>query len=117
MMARSEVEVMGPADRRALCFSGETGYSAPTMVVRMRRNRSQTAKRRSHHGLTAAKPGKCECGALKLSHRACATCGKYRGKVVVDVVARAKREAARTKRREKALRAAGESTGEKKEDK
>lgn len=87
------------------------------MVVRMRRNRSQTAKRRSHHALTAARPGKCECGALKLSHRACATCGKYRGKVVIDVVARAKRAALRTKRREKALRAAGESTEKKEETK
>jgi hypothetical protein len=36
---------------------------------------------------------------------------------VIDVVARAKRDALRTKRREKALRAAGESTEKKEETK
>lgn len=77
------------------------------MVVRMRRNRSQTAKRRSHHALVAGRSIKCECGALRQPHRACANCGKYNGKVVLDVAGRAAREARRLKRREKALRASG----------
>lgn len=80
------------------------------MVVRMRVNRSKTGKRRSHHALAASRLIKCECGALRQNHRACAACGKYDGRVVVDVVAQAEREAKRTKRREKALRASGMTT-------
>jgi large subunit ribosomal protein L32 len=80
------------------------------MVVRMRVNRSKTGKRRSHHALAATRLIKCECGALRQNHRACAACGKYGGRVVVDVVAQAEREAKRAKRREKALRASGMTT-------
>jgi len=86
------------------------------MVVRMRRNRSQTAKRRSHHALTSAHLAKCECGASRLSHRVCPECGKYKGRVVIDVVARAKREARRATRKEKELRASGQQTEVKKEE-
>ncbi|MBI5456281.1 50S ribosomal protein L32 [Candidatus Kaiserbacteria bacterium] len=78
------------------------------MVVRMRVNRSKTGKRRSHHALVAASLAVCECGAPRVSHRACAECGKYNGKVVIDVVARAKREARRDKKKQKELRAAGQ---------
>jgi len=77
------------------------------MVVRMRVNRSKVGKRRSHHALAATRLIKCECGALRQNHRACPACGKYDGRVVVDVVARAERDSKRTKRREKAMRAAG----------
>jgi large subunit ribosomal protein L32 len=82
----------------------------------MRRNRSQTAQRRSHHALTAAKLQKCECGALRLSHRACPSCGKYNGRVAIDVVGTAQRNARRTKRREKELMASGQITPDTKKD-
>jgi len=60
---------------------------------------------------------KCEsCGALRQQHRACPTCGKYRGKVGVDVVAEAKRDARRLKRREKELKASGQITPEKEKE-
>ena len=85
------------------------------MVVRMRVNRSKSGKRRSHHGLVSTRTAKCSCGALKVSHRACAQCGKYNGRVVVDVVTKAKREDRRRKRRDKELKAAGISTESKKE--
>ena len=78
------------------------------MVVRMRRNRSETAKRRSHHALKAIGTVKCECGALRLPHRACQECGKYNGRVVIDMVARAAREQRRQKRRVKELRESGQ---------
>lgn len=78
------------------------------MVVRMRRNRSQTAKRRSHHALKAVRATRCECGSLRLPHTACASCGKYNGKVVIDVVGRAARAQRRDKRREKELMASGQ---------
>src|SRR4051812_7872226 len=83
-------------------------YAAATMVVRMRRNRSQTAKRRSHHAIHGERKATCECGQLRLAHRACPNCGKYNGRVVIDVVARAKRENRRTKRKEKELRESGQ---------
>lgn len=85
------------------------------MVVRMRRNRSQTAKRRSHHALKAVRATRCECGALRLPHTACASCGKYNGKVVIDVVGRAARTARRHKRREKELMASGQKVDKKEE--
>ncbi|QQG37815.1 MAG: 50S ribosomal protein L32 [Candidatus Kaiserbacteria bacterium] len=88
------------------------------MVVRMRRNRSETAKRRSHHALKAQKLATCECGALRIPHRACPECGKYNGRVVIDVVARTKREQRRAKRRqaEQPQAGAGAQTETKKEE-
>ena len=77
------------------------------MVVRMRVNRSKTGKRRSRHALRAARAVRCECGELRIPHRACANCGRYNGTVVLDVAGTAAREARRMKRREKALRASG----------
>jgi len=76
----------------------------------MRRNHSQTAKRRSHHAISGVRTSRCECGALRPSHRACPNCGKYNGRVVIDVVARGKREARRTKRRQTELRESGQAT-------
>jgi len=76
----------------------------------MRRNRSQTAQRRSHHAISGERLSTCECGAQRISHRACPQCGKYNGRVVVDVVARAKREQRRAKRKQTELRESGQST-------
>src|SRR3989344_2599642 len=90
-----------------VCRIKKTGYSVADMVVRMRRNRSQTAKRRSHHALKGARLATCVCGAPRMPHRTCASCGKYNGRVAVDVVALAERMARRTKRKEKELRESG----------
>ena len=65
------------------------------MVVRMRHTRAHTANRRSHHALKAQKLSVCECGAPRVSHRACASCGRYRGRVVVDFAAKASAKASR----------------------
>ena len=55
-------------------------------MVRMRINRSATRKRRSHHGLTEPRLSTCkDCGVKYLRHRACLECGKYRGRIVIDV--------------------------------
>jgi len=77
------------------------------MVVRMRATRSHRNNRRSHHALVAPALAKCECGALARRHVACAQCGKYRGRQVINVVAQAERLAARTKRKAKEARDAG----------
>jgi len=87
------------------------------MVVRMRRNHSQTAQRRSHHALAAGRLVKCDCGSLRQNHRACPSCGKYGGRVTIDVVARAERDARRQKRREKELRASGKITAQEDKEK
>lgn len=70
------------------------------MVVRMRSTRSHTANRRSHHALKSMRFSKCvDCGASHLRHRACPSCGKYKGKLVVDVVALASKKEAKLKKR------------------
>lgn len=76
----------------------------------MRVNRSKTGKRRSHHGISSARAATCECGALRLAHRACANCGKYNGKVAIDIVAETKRVQRRMKRKEHELKASGQIT-------
>ena len=65
------------------------------MVVRMRHNRSQRGNTRSHHALKAHSLIKCECGNMRVSHRACPVCGRYNGKVAVDVAAKAQARAER----------------------
>lgn len=71
------------------------------MVVRMRHTRAHTANRRSHHALKAQKLAVCECGAPRVSHRACAACGRYRGRIVVDVAAKMAAKSARKAKRGK----------------
>ncbi|OGC87090.1 50S ribosomal protein L32 [Candidatus Adlerbacteria bacterium RIFCSPLOWO2_01_FULL_54_16] len=65
------------------------------MVVRMRHTRGHTANRRSHHALKASSLAVCECGAPRVSHRACRACGRYRGRVIVDLAGKAAAKAAK----------------------
>jgi large subunit ribosomal protein L32 len=59
------------------------------MVVRMRHNRAQRGDTRSHHALKEQSFSTCpDCGAKKLNHKVCPACGKYKGKVVIDVLAK-----------------------------
>ncbi len=59
------------------------------MVVRMRVTRAHRDNRRSHHALKEPRLSKCSnCGGYHLRHRVCPDCGYYRGKLVVDVVAK-----------------------------
>lgn len=68
------------------------------MVVHMRHTRGHTANRRSHHALKAARFVVCpKCSAKHLMHRACQACGTYRGRLVVDTLKKAKKEAAKKK--------------------
>lgn len=58
------------------------------MVVRMRSTRSHTGNRRSHHALGAVRLSICkECGAKYVNHTMCANCGKYKGRIIVDMTA------------------------------
>ncbi|MBI1999396.1 MAG: 50S ribosomal protein L32 [Parcubacteria group bacterium] len=72
----------------------------------MRHTRAHTRNRRAHHALKGTHTMRCpKCGAEQVRHRACAVCGVYRGRQVVDVQKKqAKRE---RKMREKAQEKAG----------
>ena len=80
------------------------------MVVRMRHTRAHTANRRSHHALKAQVLANCECGSPRVSHRACASCGRYRGRVIVDIAAKAQAKA-----QKRAARVSGAEAGSKSE--
>ncbi|MEK7635088.1 MAG: 50S ribosomal protein L32 [Patescibacteria group bacterium] len=72
------------------------------MVVRMRHNRSQTGSTRSHHALKTAVLSLCkDCGSPKAPHEVCSTCGKYKGKQVIDVHAKIAKKEKRAKEKAK----------------
>ncbi len=70
------------------------------MVVRMRHTHAHTANRRSHHALKAQTLMTCECGAPRISHRACPECGRYNGRVVVDVAGKLQARQAKLAKKE-----------------
>jgi large subunit ribosomal protein L32 len=72
----------------------------------MRHNRSQVRQRRSHHALKPANLTKCSnCGALRRPHHMCQACGFYRGRMVIDLKAKATKRASRIKATKDRLRA------------
>ncbi len=74
------------------------------MSVRMRHTKGHTRNRRSHHALKSPRLSNCaDCGALHMRHRVCETCGKYRGKQVIDVMAKIEKKNERMKAKAKAL--------------
>ena len=82
------------------------------MVNHMRHTRAHTANRRSHHALKARTFSLCsECGAPKMNHTMCLKCGKYKGKVVVDVHAALAKKEKKMKARNNELSATSERSG------
>ncbi len=66
------------------------------MVVRMRHTSGQTRSRRSHHALEATALAVCKnCGAEHRPHHMCLSCGFYKGRVVIDLLAKKKAREAR----------------------
>ncbi len=59
------------------------------MSSRMRVTKGHTGNRRSHHHIKEPRLSKCvNCGAYHLRHRVCPECGHYKGKLIIDVVAK-----------------------------
>ncbi len=71
------------------------------MSVRMRHTRAHTANRRSHHALKEPRLSKCvKCGQPHLRHRVCLNCGTYKGKEVIDVLAKLSKKEKKQKEKE-----------------
>ena len=77
----------------------------------MRSTRGHTRNRRSHHALEAAQVVKCKkCGADVFPHKVCANCGTYKGRMVIDVLAKLDKKERKQKEKElEAKKAARES--------
>ena len=56
-------------------------------VPKRKTSKSKRDKRRSHDALAAPAQSVCpQCGAQKIPHRVCPSCGTYRGRSVTEAV-------------------------------
>ena len=62
-------------------------------VPKKKRTKGSAGKRRSHHGLKSVMLAKCsKCGKAVKPHTACSFCGTYKGREVVKVKTKKKKE-------------------------
>lgn len=55
-------------------------------VPKSKKSKRRTGQGRAHHAIAAPNLSDCpKCGEKVRSHTACANCGQYRGRQVVDV--------------------------------
>ncbi len=80
-------------------------YILPDMTVRMRHTKGHTANRRSHHALVGAGLTVCQnCGKKAKTHTACVSCGFYRGRKVVDKLAKVEKKQAKKTAKKKSAK-------------
>lgn len=61
-------------------------------VPKKRRTKSSVGKRNSHSALKKVKLNKCsKCGEAVQPHRACSTCGSYKGREAIKIKTKAKK--------------------------
>lgn len=71
------------------------------MVIRMKHTKGKRNRVRSHHALVPRVFGACgHCGIPAIPHQVCANCGYYRGRKVVDVLAKLNKKERKKKERE-----------------
>lgn len=71
------------------------------MVVRMRHTKGKRNRVRSHHALKAKNLARCShCKAEIYPHMVCANCGYYKGRQVVDVLAKLDKKERKKKEKE-----------------
>lgn len=71
------------------------------MVVRMKHSKGKRNRVRSHHKLKAKTYALCShCGAPCRGHAICANCGWYKGRQVIDVLAKLDKKARKKKESE-----------------
>jgi len=62
-------------------------------VPKRRQSKSRIRKRRTHDSLTAPGLTECQhCHKQILPHRVCGFCGYYKGKSIIPIVEKAKKE-------------------------
>lgn len=67
----------------------------------MRSTRSHTGNRRAHHALKTAQFVICKkCGIQTLPHTICLNCGEYKGRQVIDVMAKLNKKELKAKEQE-----------------
>ena len=67
----------------------------------MRHTRAHTRNRRSHHALQGVRLSRCmKCGAEHRRHAVCLNCGTYRGREVIDVLAKLGKKERKAKEKE-----------------
>ena len=55
-------------------------------VPKRKTSKARRDKRRSHDALRAPATSTCpQCGAPKVPHRVCASCGSYKGRTIIEV--------------------------------
>ena len=71
------------------------------MVVRMRHTKGKRNRVRSHHALKARVFSAClHCGRPSIPHQVCRNCGYYRGRKVIDVLAKLDKKERKKKEKE-----------------
>ncbi|MBI2023469.1 50S ribosomal protein L32 [Candidatus Giovannonibacteria bacterium] len=81
------------------------------MTIRMRHTPSHTGNRRSHHALLINGTQKCtKCGVVVLPHTTCENCGFYKGKEVINVLAKLSKKEKKIKEKELKEQEQGKTT-------
>lgn len=88
------------------------------MTVRMRHTKSHTANRRSHHALKKQRLSLCaDCKSSYRRHSVCLSCGRYRGRIVIDVAAELEKKLEKAKAKAKTRREEGKEEAKQAEEK